>query len=185
MANLLGTIKTEALSVYFMLKPLKIAICATPLLAATLLPNVVAASIFHQTPSGAVQTTIAQAPGLGLSNINFVQTTDAEKEVRGWALKIEGTLTNFSGSAIQARAVTYNIIAFNGQRYEVIVTNSEFLSPRMEPVTLAPGASIPFVHSLDERQMAAMSRFALAPDIFRYQVVGVTNEVISKLPAHY
>lgn len=169
-----------------MLKPPKIAILVPSLLAVALLPCLgVAASTLHpgRLPSGTSQIKIAQAgSGLVFSNISFVQTSKAQKEIRGWALKIQGTLTNRSSNAIQARAITYNIIAFNGQQSEVVVNNSEFLSPSMEPVTLAPGQSIAFTHSLDSEQMASLSRYMLAPDIFRFQVTGVTEEVIGKLP---
>lgn len=164
------------------MKLLKTAVCTAPFLAMTLLPGLGVASTFHRPASDISQISVAQAPGLGFSNISFIQTTNAEKQVRGWALKIAGTLTNLSSSPIQARAITYNIVAFNGQQYEVVAQNSEFLSPSMEPVTLKPGQSISFTHSLDSQQMASLSRYMLAPDVFTFQTVSVTNEVIDKLP---
>lgn len=164
------------------LNSLKIAICAAPLLVVPLYPRVVVASTFHHFTSDTSQITVAQAPGIGFSNIRFVETTRAEKQVRDWALKIEGTLTNLSNSPIRARAITYDIIAFNGRQYEVVVRNTEFLIPSMKIVILEPGDSIPFIHSLDSEQMASLSRYIVAPDIFTFQVVGTTNEVIDKLP---
>lgn len=134
------------------------------------------------TPQASRVRTPQTQSGLVISNISFRNASRAERTVRGWAKLIDGTLTNRSDQPIRARVINYDITAFNGRQREVVVNNSEFLSTDFEPVTLMPGQSIRFTHSLDSAQMASMNKYMLSPDIFALQIKNTQMEFIDKLP---
>lgn len=126
-----------------------------------------------------VRTPQAQS-GLVFSNISFRDPSEAQRSARGWAKLIDGTLTNRSNQPITARTVNYTISAINDGRREILTNNSVSLSSNYEPVTLMPGQSIRFTHSLDRTQVASMGNYIMQPDLFTFQVKNTSLEVANK-----
>lgn len=118
-----------------------------------------------------------QQPAIQFGYFILSDTTDIEKEVRGWYLKVLGKFTNTSNRRFQARTIRYQILTKTGR---VLVTNEEYLLPSMEVVSIDPGEETWYAHSLNQQQTRLVR--SVPKHELRFRFLGFGTRMINKIP---